>query len=107
MGVGISSLLVKTPGVCGGRLRIEGTRITVNHVVGLYQSGYTAEEIMREYEHLPPSGVYAALAYYQANQQEVEAALAAEKAEAGRLEAEYLSQMARRFPTLRCALARG
>ena len=93
MGVAISPLLVKTPGVCGGRLRIEGTRITVNHIVGLYQSGYTAEEIMREYEHLPPAGVYAALAYYQANQSEVEAALAAEKAEAARLEAEHLAQL--------------
>jgi uncharacterized protein (DUF433 family) len=94
MGVAINSLLVRTPGVCGGRLRIDGTRITVNHIVGLYQSGYTVEEIMREYEHLPLAGVYAALAYYQANQSEVEAALTPEKAEAARFEAEYSAQYA-------------
>lgn len=45
----ISSLLVVSPDCCGGRLRIDGTRITVNQIVVWYLQGYTAEEIADQY----------------------------------------------------------
>jgi len=32
--------IVKTPGVCGGHARIQGTRICVHDVVGLLQNGW-------------------------------------------------------------------
>lgn len=89
MNVGLATMLVTSPDVCGGQLRIDGTRITVNQIVTLYKQGYSAEEIADQYEHLTLAQVYVALAYYHANNDEVEAALAAEEAEALRLEQEY------------------
>jgi uncharacterized protein (DUF433 family) len=85
----ISSLLVASPDCCGGRLRIEGTRVTVNQIVVWYLQGYTAEEIADQYPHLSLASIYAALAYYHANIQEIENELVQERAEAERLEQEY------------------
>ena len=75
------SLLVRTPGVCGGRIRIDGTRITVHRIAVLYKQGQNAEEVARTYPHLSLGQVYTALAYYHANRDEVEAELAADDAE--------------------------
>jgi uncharacterized protein (DUF433 family) len=77
----LDSLLVRTPGVCGGRIRIDGTRITVHRIAVLYKQGQNAEEVARTYPHLSLGQVYTALAYYHANRDEVEAELAADDAE--------------------------
>lgn len=79
MSTEIGVLLISSPDVCGGRLRIEGTRITVNQIAILYKHGYSPEEIADQYSHLYLAQVYTALAYYHANKEEVEAELAAEK----------------------------
>jgi len=76
----LDNLLVKTPDVCGGRVRIDGSRITVHTIAVLYKQGQNAEEIARTYPHLSLSQVYTALAYYHANRDEVEADLAADDA---------------------------
>jgi uncharacterized protein (DUF433 family) len=89
MSTEIGTLLVSSPNICGGRLRIEGTRITVNQIVTFYKHGYTPEEIADQYLHLSLAQVYSALAHYHANKQEIEADLAAEKEEAIRLEREF------------------
>ncbi len=89
MSTQISTLLVSSPEVCGGRLRIEGTRITVNQIVVLYKQGYSPEEIADQYSQLSLAQVYAALAFYHANKKEVEADLATEKLEADKLEREH------------------
>ncbi len=68
MSIAINTLLVSSPDVCGGRLRIDGTRITVNQIVVLYKKGYNAERIADEYPYLTMAQVYAALAHYHANQ---------------------------------------
>ena len=81
MSTEISTLLVSSPEVCGGRLRIDGTRITVNQIVVLYKQGYSAERIADEYPHLTMAQIYAALAHYHANQEEMEADLEAERKE--------------------------
>ena len=81
MSTTLDSLLVRTPGVCGGRIRIDGTRITVHRIAVLYKQGQNAEEVARTYPHLSLGQVYAALAYYHANRDEVEAELAADDAE--------------------------
>ncbi|HKO62335.1 MAG TPA: DUF433 domain-containing protein [Pyrinomonadaceae bacterium] len=78
MSTEISTLLVSSPDICGGRLHVGGTGITVNQVVSLYKRGSTAEEIVVEYPSLTMAQVYAALAYYHANQDEIEADLVAE-----------------------------
>lgn len=70
-----------SPDVCGGRLRIDGSRITVNQIVALHKQGSSAEEIADQYPKLTLAQVYAALAYYHANQEEIEADLAAEQTE--------------------------
>ena len=57
----IESLLVTTPDVCGGRIRIDGTRITVHRLATLFNQGQSAEEIAETYSHLSLSQVYAAL----------------------------------------------
>jgi uncharacterized protein (DUF433 family) len=49
MSTEIGTLLVRSPDVCGGRLRINGTRMTVNQLVVWYQQGYTPEEIADQY----------------------------------------------------------
>lgn len=90
----LDALLTKSPDVCGGRLRVAGTRITVHQIVTLYKRGCSAEEIADEYPHLTLAQVYAALATYHAHREEIEASLAAELAEAEDLERQYL-QMSR------------
>lgn len=77
----LDSLLVRTPGVCGGRIRIDGTRITVHRIAVLYKQGQNAEEVARTYPHLSLGQIYTALAYYHANRDEVEAELAADDAD--------------------------
>jgi uncharacterized protein (DUF433 family) len=77
MSIALDSLLTVTPDVCGGRIRIEGTRITVHRIVSLYKQGQSPEDILQTYPHLSLGQVYAALAYYHANRQEIESELAA------------------------------
>ena len=86
--VDIGSLIVRTPDVRGGRPRIAGTGVTVRRIVQWYKLGLSPEEIPARIGHLTLAQVYAALAYYHANREEIEADLAAEKAEADRLERE-------------------
>lgn len=89
MSTEIGAILVSSPDVCGGCLRIDGTRVTVNQIVALYKQGYSAEDIAEQYPHLTMAQVYTALAHYHANQEEIEADLRAEKREADILEQEH------------------
>ena len=73
----LDSLLIRTPDVCGGRVRIDGTRITVHRIAVLYKQGQHAEDIAQSYPHLSLSQIYTALAYYHANRSEMDAELAA------------------------------
>jgi uncharacterized protein (DUF433 family) len=85
----IGSLITRTPGIRGGRPRIAGTGVSVRRIVVLYQQGLAPEEITAEIPHLTLAQVYAALAYYHANREEMDSDIAAEEAEASRLEAEH------------------
>lgn len=90
MSVEINSLLTRSPEIRGGRPCVAGTRTTVQRIAVWYKMGLSAEEIAREYPHLSVAGVYAALAYYHANQAEVEAEIAADQEAEERIEAEWL-----------------
>ena len=81
----LNAMLVKTPDVCGGKLRIDGTRITVHRIATLYKQGQTAEDIFQTYPHLSYSQIYVALAYYHENQAQIDADLAEMDAEYDRL----------------------
>jgi uncharacterized protein (DUF433 family) len=88
----IGTLIVQSPEIRGGRPRIAGTGVTVRRIVGWYKLGLSPEEIARRVGHLSLAQVHAALAYYHANREAIEADIAAEEAEYERLEQEHLLQ---------------
>lgn len=66
--------IVHTPGVCGGRARIDGTRIKVKHVYRwVEEQGMTPAQVVEQYPHLTRAQVYAALAYYWSHPDEIAA----------------------------------
>ena len=85
MSVGLDAMLVCTPETCGGRIRIDGTRITVHRIATLYKQGLIAEDIVGTYPHLSLGQVYTALAYYHANQEQIDLELADQDKEYDRL----------------------
>ena len=89
MSTAIDSLLSRSPNVCGGRVRIDGTRVTVLQIVTCYQQGLTPEEIADQYPHVNLAQIYAALTYYHANRDEIDRELEAEAAEFDRLANEF------------------
>lgn len=84
--VDIGTLITRTPDVRGGRPRIAETGVTVQRIVGWYKLGLSPEEIASRIGHLTLAQVHAALSYYHANRDEIEAAIAAEEIEVDRLE---------------------
>ncbi len=66
----LDTTLVRTPGICGGRLRIDGTRMTVNQIVTLSKQGLTAPQIIEHYPQRTLSEIYTVLAWYHAHQPE-------------------------------------
>lgn len=69
------------------RVVIAGTRTSVRRIAVMFKQGASAEEIARQKNYLSLAQVYAALAYYHVNKDEIEAELAAEEAEYDRLAA--------------------
>ena len=51
------------PDVLVGKPIIKGTRISVEFVIDLLAQGWTAEQVLREYDHLSAEDVQACLAY--------------------------------------------
>jgi uncharacterized protein (DUF433 family) len=92
--VDIGSLITASAGICGGRPRIAGTGVSVRRIVGWYKVGWSPEEIARRIGHISLAQVHAALAYYHANREQMEAEIAAEEAEADRLEREHYAARA-------------
>ena len=87
--VDIGTLIVRSPDIRGGRPRIAGSGVTVRRIASWYQLGLTAEEIAERIGHLTLGQVYAALAYYHANREEIDADLAAEEAFLKELERQH------------------
>ncbi|MGC9397173.1 MAG: DUF433 domain-containing protein [Anaerolineae bacterium] len=83
--VEIGTLIVRTLNIRGGRPRIAGTGVTVQRVISWYKLGLSPEEIAEELGHLTLAQVHAALAYYHANREEIESAIASDEAEADRI----------------------
>ena len=68
----LEGLIIRNPELRGGRPIIAGTGVTVRTIVGHYKLGLTPEETADEMG-LDLAGVYAALAYYHLNRDEIEA----------------------------------
>lgn len=65
-----------TPGTCGGKPRIAGTRIRVQDVVVWHdRMGMNPDEIAATYPHLTLADVYAALSYYHDHRDQIRAHL--------------------------------
>jgi uncharacterized protein (DUF433 family) len=58
-----------------GVVRVGGTRVPLDTVVGAFLDGDSAEEIVEQYSSLDLGDVYAALAYYLRHRLEVDAYL--------------------------------
>lgn len=74
----ISEFIVKTPGTCGGRARVNGRRIPVSSVYRWLLSGLSPEDILAKYEAVTLAEVYAAITYALANRDEIAAEIALE-----------------------------
>lgn len=65
--------IVSNPEVCGGRPCISGTRIRVQDIYVWHElQGLSADEIVSRFQHLTMADVYAALAYYWDNRDEIQ-----------------------------------
>jgi uncharacterized protein (DUF433 family) len=80
-----------TPGICGGRPRIAGHRITVQDIALWHERlGLSADEISDEYG-LSLADIYAALAYYHEHRGEIDAAIHADDG--------FVEELRQRFPS--------
>jgi uncharacterized protein (DUF433 family) len=66
--------IVSTPGTCGGKPRIDGHRIKVEHVAVMYERmGMNPDEIVTQLPTMTLAQVHAALAYYYDHKQAIDA----------------------------------
>ena len=83
--------IVQTPGVCGGKPRIDGHRITVQNIaIWIDQLGLSADEIASEYD-VALADIYAALAYYFAHREAIDASIRESRA--------FIKEMRRKTPS--------
>ena len=84
--------IIKTPSVCGGKPRISGHRISVQNIaIWNDRLGWSADEIASAYD-IDLADIYAALAYYFANREQVDRSI--EESEA------FAEQLRRQSPSL-------
>jgi uncharacterized protein (DUF433 family) len=85
----IGSLISRRPEIRGGRPCIAGTGVSVRRIAAWHKMGLIPEEIARKFGHLSLAQVHAALAYYHANQDEIDADLETESREIEALEQQH------------------
>jgi len=82
----------RTDGICGGKPRIAGHRITVQDIVVWHERlGWSVDQIASEYD-LSLADVYAALAYYFAHRKEVDRSIEKSRAFIERMKTEQSSE---------------
>ena len=55
--------IIANPGILGGKPIVEGTRLSVEHILGLLASGMSNQEIIADYPDLTEESIRAVLAY--------------------------------------------
>ena len=73
-------------GVRSGRPIVEGTRIGVHDVVGLYINGATVDDITRELPLLSMAQIFECLAYYEDHKADIDLWVAEQLADSERTE---------------------
>jgi uncharacterized protein (DUF433 family) len=95
---GTGPTIVSTPGTCGGRPRIAGHRITVQHILLEHQrGGMSPDEIVSAYPGLTLADVHAALAYYFAKREPIDADIRADDEHWARVQAEHPGSLTARL----------
>ena len=66
--------IVRTPGICGGKPRIDGHRIKVEHIAVCHERmGMSPDEIVNSHPTITLAQVHAALAYYYDHKVDIDA----------------------------------
>ena len=55
--------IIANPGILGGKPIVEGTRLSVEHILGLLASGMSNQEIIADYPDLTEESIRAVLGY--------------------------------------------
>lgn len=69
-----------------GTLRVDGTRVTLESVIGAFELGSTPEQIVHKYPTLKLDAVYAVITFYLRHRDEVRSYLEKESKEADSLQ---------------------
>lgn len=71
-----------------GAIRVSGTRVTLDTIIVRYHQGDTPEDIHEGFSTVPLNDIYAVIAYYLANRDELDSYLKQRNEEAQRIRAE-------------------
>ena len=71
-----------------GRIRVAGTRVSVDSILWLYKQGYGPEAVAEAFPSVPLADVYSTIAYYLRHKKSLDEYLAKCEAEAEELRAE-------------------
>jgi uncharacterized protein (DUF433 family) len=93
--VGIGDIIQTRPDYRQGRPFIAGTGMSVGSIAVLWKEGLSAEQIVDEKSPLTLAQVHAALAYYFANREKIDADLIAQDEETERVAKEYYAKYGR------------
>ena len=94
--------ITSTPGVCGGKPCISGTRIRVTDIYVWHElQGQSPDQIVRDFPHLTLSDVYAALSYFWDNRERLLAQIEEERRVADQMKTQHPSKLADKLAALR------
>ena len=71
-----------------GVIRISGTRVTFDTLIGFYRLGESAEDLHEGFPTVPLADIYLVIGFYHAHQEEVDAYLDQREKEADRIRQE-------------------
>jgi uncharacterized protein (DUF433 family) len=72
-----------------GAIRVSGTRVTLDTLIGFYRQGETPEDLHEGFPTIPLADIYAVIAYYLAHQAEIDTYLRQREQEAERIRQEW------------------
>jgi uncharacterized protein (DUF433 family) len=75
----LGEMIVRSPGILGGKPHIKSHRVGVHRVAGWWKLGLSVEEIGERLSSLTPAEIHAALAYYHLHRDEIEGYLQVER----------------------------